>query len=241
MIKRQLPLAIVLLLPWLASSTVYGMGLRSIAAMPVGKASAILRVQLIRNDDADMETLMTNLAYGIDGKQTLMLGLPYRISPAGKDRLGDASLLYRYEIYSDYSKDGQMRLGLLAGAVVPTESDNDTRAQFGGVSIFTYKRHELDASLLWVDGPGITPKTGRYDISWQYRLAPAARPQWDLVPEWYSVVEYGGRWTEGIGTKEQATIGLQRVVERYVIEAGIVRDLEQPKHTQYIVSTRIRF
>ena len=47
------------------------------------------------NADRDVNVLTTNLAYGISGTQTLFLGLPYRLSPSGPDRLADLNVLCR--------------------------------------------------------------------------------------------------------------------------------------------------
>ena len=50
----------------------WSMGLRSFVALPVEKGGQILRLQMERNDDSDVNTAIASLAYGLSGKQTLM-------------------------------------------------------------------------------------------------------------------------------------------------------------------------
>ena len=56
-----------------------------------------------------------------------------------------------------------------------------------------------------------------------------------------SVVELGGRWREGAHTTHQLTLGLQRIAGRWVVESGVVRDLNAPHNTGYLLSVRLHF
>ena len=56
-----------------------------------------------------------------------------------------------------------------------------------------------------------------------------------------AVVELGGRWQEGTNTTHQLTLGLQRIAGHWVVEGGIVRDLNAPHNTGYLLSVRLHF
>ena len=101
------------------------MGLRSFVALPIEKGGQVLRLQMERNSDRGVDRTIASLAYGLSGKQTLMFGLPYRVSPSGGEQLGDFSALYRHIVWQIDTPARTSRLGLLAGAVVPTESGRD--------------------------------------------------------------------------------------------------------------------
>ena len=58
----------------LYSTLVYGMGLRSFVALPVEEDGAVLRFQNIYAKDTDVDNLVSSFAYGIDAKQTILLG-----------------------------------------------------------------------------------------------------------------------------------------------------------------------
>ncbi|MHB1142325.1 MAG: hypothetical protein ACYC1T_11300 [Sulfuricaulis sp.] len=226
-----------LLAPGLASA----MGLRSFVALPLEKGGTVLRLFAERNTDTDVDTLTTELAYGLSGTQTLFFGLPYRLSPAGSDRTGDLSALYRHIVWQVDTVDGTSRLGLLGGAVLPTESGRDGQLQAGAVATFFRRRYEWDLDLLYQKGLDQAPDSGRYDISWQYRLAPAVYPAWGIGSEWDGVLELNGRWTEGNETIHQVTAGLQWIHRRWVLEGGVVQDLNGPEDTRLVLSTRIHF
>lgn len=225
------------LLPGLVSA----MGLRSFVALPLEKGGTVVRFQATQNTDTDVDVLTTNLAYGISARQTLFFGLPYRLSPAGDDRNGNLSVLYRHTILQDDTSSGTRRLGLLGGVVLPTESDRDGHIQVGAVATFFHQRNEFDLDLLYRSGLDEARDTARYDASWQYRLSPATRSGWGIKPEWYSVLELNGRWLEDSDTRHQVTAGLQWIQRRWVLEGGVYRDLNGPKDTSLIFSTRIHF
>lgn len=228
---------------WLmvSSSGAWAMGLRSFVALPLEKGGTVLRFFDEYNLDRDVNILSTNLAYGISGKQTLFFGLPYRLSPSGGDRLSDLNVLYRHIVWQVDDDIGTSRLGLLGGVVVPTDSGRDLRVQAGAVATFFRRRHEWDLDVLWVQGTGNAPNSARYDISWQYRLTPAAYPEWGAATEWDGVLELNGRWVEGNTLVHQFTAGLQWIHRRWVLEAGVVQDLNGPQATRLVLSTRIHF
>ncbi|RLA04125.1 MAG: hypothetical protein DRQ45_01525 [Gammaproteobacteria bacterium] len=217
------------------------MGIRSFVALPLEKGGTVVRLFGERNQDQDVNVLTTNLAYGITAKQTLFLGLPYRLSPDGGDRLGDVSALYRYTTWQADTMQGTSRLGLLGGVVVPTDSDRDVRLQAGAVATFYRQRHEWDLDALWIEGLGDARDRARYDIAWQYRLTPAEYPEWGIGSEWDLDLELGGRWERGNDMVHQATIGLQSIHKRWVLEGAVVKDLNGPGDTRFILSTRVHF
>ncbi len=219
----------------------WSMGLRSFVALPVEKGGQILRLQMERNDDSDVNTAIASLAYGLSGKQTLMFGLPYQVSPGGSDQLGDLSALYRHIVWQVDAPGRTSRLGLLAGAVIPTESGRDGAIQAGAVATFYRGRYAWDLDVLYQSGRADRPDAGRYDISWQYRLTPAEYPDWGLVPEWDVVLELGGRYSEGRSTTHQATGGLQWVHRRWVLEGGLTKDLNGPRDRRALLSFRWHF
>jgi len=225
----------------MAPTFVHAMGLRSFVALPLEQGGTVLRLFAERNTDTDVDTLTTELVYGISGTQTLFFGLPYRLSPAGSDRTGDLSALYRQIVWQVDNDIGTSRLGLLGGAILPTESSRDGQLQVGAVATFFRRRYEWDLDLLYQKGHDQAPDSGRYDISWQYRLSPAVYPAWGIGSEWDGVLELNGRWLEGNETIHQFTAGLQWIHRRWVLEGGVVQDLNGPEDRRFVLSTRIHF
>ena len=230
-----------LLAAGLSVPAVYAMGLRSFVALPVDKGGMVVRLQYQRNTSTSTDVLVTNVAYGLSGQQTLLFGLPYRLSPGGKDRTGDLIALYRHIVWQDDTVAGTRRIGLLGGVVIPTESDRDARLQAGAVATFYQGRTEWDIDALWIQGLDDATNRARYDIAWQYRLSPAAYPDWGIGQEWVLDLELGGRWEEGNSMVHQVTIGLQSIHRQWVFEAGVVQDLNGPDDTRLIFSTRFHF
>lgn len=230
---------IAALLIW--SGTASAMGLRSFVALPLEEGGIVLRAIAERNTDRDIDLLTTNLAYGISGKQTLFFQLPYRLSPGGADRTGDLGVLYRHITWQDDTDTGTSRLGLLGGAVLPTDSERDGQIQAGAVATFFRKRYEWDLDVLYRMGYDTARDSARYDISWQYRLSPANYPKWGIASEWDGVLELNGRWNEGNETIHQITAGLQWIHRRWVLEGGFYKDLNGPQTTSLLISTRIHF
>ena len=217
------------------------MGLRSFVALPLDKDGKVVRAQYQRNTTMDTDGLVINVAYGLSGKQTLLFGLPTRLSPGGADRTGDLSALYRHIVWQDDSTQGTRRFGLLGGLVMPTKSDRETRIQVGAVATFYKARTEWDLDALWIEGLNDSKNQARYDIAWQYRLDPAVYPEWGISREWHIDLELGGRWNEGNTMVHQATIALQSIHRQWVFEGGRVQDLNGPDEMRFILSTRFQF
>ncbi|MEA3274076.1 MAG: hypothetical protein U9Q81_02015 [Pseudomonadota bacterium] len=223
------------------AADVSAMGIRSFVALPLEEGGTVLRLFGQRNRDQNLNVLTSNLAYGVSARQTLFLGLPYRLSSGEGDRLGDLSALYRYTAWQVDNLEGTSRLGLLGGTILPTDSDRDVRLQVGAVATFFRRRHEWDLDALWVEGLGKARDRARYDIAWQYRLTPAEHPVWGIGDEWDLDLELGGRWERGSDMVHQATLGLQSIHKRWVLEGAVVQDVNGPRDTQYILSTRFHF
>ncbi len=221
--------------------TATAMGLRSFVALPIEKGGAVARLQVTHNDDTDTTVGITNFAYGLSHRQTVLLGLPYRLNPAGNQRLGDISALYRQIVWQDDRHEGTSRLGLLGGAVIPGDSDRDAAIQAGFVATFYQGRVEWDIDALYQVGLDQRADSGRYDLSRQYRLTPAQYPDWGISSEWDLATELNGRWTEGNEVVHQATLGLQWIHQTWVLEGGIAQDLNGPDETRYLLSTRFHF
>jgi len=200
------------------TNNAYSMGLRSFVALPVEKEGAVIRLALEHAKDSDTDTLITSMAYGLSAKQTLLFGLPYRLSPAGNNRQGDISALYRHITWQQDSQSGTNRLGLLGGVIVPTEEDRDAAVQAGFVFTHVKNRHEIDIDALYQLGIEDRTDSGRYDISWQYRLSPSEYPDWGIGQELNSVLELNGRWAEGNNVTHQLTAGLQWIHQKLVID-----------------------
>jgi len=225
----------------LITTTGWSMGLRSFVALPVDKGGTVLRFQGERNNDRDVNRLIASAAYGLSGNKTVLLGLPYRLSPGGGDRRGDLSVLYRPIVWQVDAPARTNRLGLLGGVIVPGDSNRDFALQGGAVATFYRGRYGWDLDFLYQAGLADRPDRARYDVSWQYRLTPAEYPDWGVGSEWDGVLELGGRYTEGRSVVHQATAGLQWIHQGWVLEGGVTRDLNGPRDTRFLVSVRIHF
>ena len=217
------------------------MGLRSFVALPIEKGGSVVRLQVERNNDTDVDTAITNVAWGLSHNQTLLFGLPYRLSPSGENRLGDFSALYRRIVWQDDHREGTSRLGLLGGVILPTDSSRDEAIQAGLVATFYRGRVEWDFDALYQSGFDQRRDTARYDISRQYRLTPAEYPEWGIGSEWDIVTELNGRWAEGNEIIHQVTLGLQWIHQKWVLESGVIQDLNGPEATRFLLSTRFHF
>lgn len=219
----------------------HGMGLRSFVALPVEKNGAVIRFAFEHANEPNTDVLSTSAAYGLNAGQTLLLGVPYRLSPSGADQQGDLSLLYRHIVWQKNRLSGTSRLGLLGGAITPAGSDRNAAIQTGFVFTHFKGRHEIDVDALYQAGIENRPDSGRYDISWQYRLSPAEFPDWGIPSGLNSVLELNGRWDTVSGSVQQVTTGLQWVHRKWVIEGGITQDLNVTKDLSYLLSTRFHF
>jgi len=167
--------------------------------------------------------------------------MPYRLKPSDGDQQGDLSLLYRYMLLQDDRLDGTSRFALLAGAIIPTESKRDYAAQAGFVYTYFKNRHEIDVDILYKKGLDNRLDTANYDLSWQYRLSPEVRDDWGITQELNSVVEFNGRWVEGNTITQQVTVGLQWIHATWVLEGGVVKDLNNAKEERLLLSARFHF
>ena len=217
------------------------MGLRSFVALPIEKGGSVLRFQNIYASQSEVDLFVTSFAYGIDAKQTLLVGMPYRLKPSEGERQGDVSLLYRYMLVQDDNFEGTSRLGLLGGVIIPTFSERDYAGQAGFVYTYFRDRHEIDVDLLYKKGFDARLDSGSYDVSWQYRLFPPIRDDWGISQELNSVVELNGRWFEGTTITHQLTLGLQWIHANWVLEGGFVKDLNNAKEERYLLSVRFHF
>ncbi len=222
-------------------SLVDAMGLRSFVALPVEKGGGVVRLTSEYNDDSEVNQLRTNMAYGLDHRQTLLLGVPYRLSPSGSDRVGDVSVLYRNIIIQKDKFNSTVRLGLLGGFILPTDDDRDAAIPLGFVTTFYSSRTEIDIDALYQIGLSDRKDSGRYDISWQYRLSPAEYPDWGVDSELGSVIELRGNWTQDEKTMHEATLGLQWIHQKWLVEGGAVRDINGPHETRFLLGVRFHF
>jgi hypothetical protein len=237
-VKIFLPLLLILLNIGVNTSS-FGMGLRTFVALPVEKGGKVVRFRLI--DNKITTALLSSGAYGITSKKTLLMGLPYRLSPSGSNRLGDVSLMYRQITLQNDSAEGTNRLGLLGGAVISTNSNRDSALQGGFVFTHFKNKNEIDVDFIYQKGLGERLDNGRYDLSWQHRLLPKVRPDWGFSTEINSVIELNGRWKESNSTTHQLTLGLQKVYKTWVLESGVTKDINKNHDVSYLLSTRFNF
>ena len=217
---------------------IFAMGLRSFVALPVEKGGSVLRATAEHNADTEANQLTLSTAYGISHRQTLLFKVPYRLSSGDGHRTGDVSALYRLIVRQSDTEHGTDRLGLLGGVVIPTNSKRDEGVQMGAIFTHYRGRNEIDIDVLYQQGLGNRNNTARYDLSWQHRIKPSTYPDWGIPHEWHVVTELGGRWSEGQSTVHQFTVGIQRVAKRWVLEGGVIQDLNEPRHTRFLVSVR---
>jgi hypothetical protein len=149
--------------------------------------------------------------------------------------------LYRQTLWQSDTASGTNRFAFLGGFIIPTDSNRDGAAQAGFVFTHFKDKHEIDIDALYLNGFNNRNDSGRYDISWQYRLNPKILPDWGIENEIYSVLEINGRWKQGNKTSQQITAGLTWVKPKWVIEGGLVKELNNQKDTHLIISTRFHF
>jgi hypothetical protein len=119
-------------------------------ALPVGKGEFVNREQLVLSRSGKdpsgagrklmVNTLVSVLAYGIDGKLTLFGVLPYidkklSLPAPGADSvkrisrgIGDSSIFLRYTLHQNDQRGSTFRLAAFGGAKIPTGSDSDKDA-----------------------------------------------------------------------------------------------------------------
>jgi hypothetical protein len=217
------------------------MGLRSFVALPVDKGGYVSRFLYQDNLDTDQSALVTNLAYGINSKNSLLLGIPYLGLPGRENRFGDLSALLRHTLWQRDQPGATRRLALLAGALVSSHSGEDGGFQLGLVFTEYSGRNEWDIDALFVVGSGDRPNSGRYDLSWQYRLSPSRYSRWGISSQLNGVLELNGRWVDGADFIHQVTAGLQWVHPRWVLEGGLFKDMNGPEDLSALMSVRFHF
>ncbi len=219
----------------------HGMGLGSFVALPVEKQGAVMRWVFEHQKKTNINQLKTNIDVGLSAKQTLLIGLPYQISPSKKNQQGDLSAIYRHIIWQKDRLTGTDRLGLLAGVVIPTAQQRKIATQAGFVLTHFEQRHEIDIDLLYQAGLDGRKDKGRADLSWQYRLFPQKRLDWGISSELNSIVEFNGRWVERNKMTQKITLGWQWINKKWVLEGGISKAINNQSNLQYILSTRFHF
>ncbi|MCJ8319475.1 MAG: hypothetical protein MJK12_07565 [Colwellia sp.] len=217
------------------------MGLRSLVALPIDKHGYIVRFSYLHLISDDSANFITSVAYGLSNKQALLFGMPYNVRTSEDASFGDLSALYRHTVIQHDFFSGTSRLALLAGAIVPSNNDRNPAIQTGLVYTLFKDRYEIDIDVLYQVGLDNRADSGRYDISWQYRLSPSLYPDWGIASELHLVTELNGRWQQENKITHQVTIGFQWVNPTWVIEGGIVKDLNHNNDLSYLLSTRFHF
>ncbi len=222
-------------------SQTYAMGLRSFVALPINTGGGVVRFLNDYNFDANTDVFISALAYGISPKQSLFFALPTRLNPTGARRLGDFSALYRHTLFQKDNANGTNRLGFLGGFVLPTSSTRDSAAQAGFVFTRYHNRYEIDVDALYQKGFDNRGDSGRYDVSWQYRINPKILPEWGISNQLFTVLELNSRWQQGNSTSQQLTAGLTWAKAKYVVEGGFVKELNHREDTHFVLSARFHF
>ena len=244
-------IVIVALLALLSVPNANSMGLRSLVALPLDKYGYVIRFLYVHATNSNSDNFISSAAYGLNNKQALLFSIAYKITPRDEQEFSELSTLYRHTVIQDDFFSGTSRLALLAGAILPISDspiDNDPSnkhrdpaIQVGFVYTFFKNRHEFDFDALYQTGIDSRPNSGRYDISWQYRLSPSIYPDWGIAPEVYTVTELGGRWQAGDNVTHQVTIGLQWVQSTWIIEGGIVKNISNNNDLTLLLSSRYHF
>ena len=160
------------------TSTAWAISLRTLVALPIPKGDTVFRLLNTHNTDTDANNLSASAAYGINKAGTVFLGMPYRIYPKGNARTGDISVLYRHMLIQEDRIDGTFRLGALLGGFIPTTGNSDGGLREGLVATYYRDRTEIDVDVIIKQGIKQSLNEFNYDISWQYRIAPAEYPEW---------------------------------------------------------------
>ncbi|WP_057830551.1 hypothetical protein [Colwellia sp. TT2012] len=195
-------IASITLLSLLNVPNAYSMGLRSFVALPLDKHGYVVRFLYEHITGSTSGNFHTSTAYGLSNDQALLFTIPYKITANDENHFGELSALYRHTVMQDDFFSGTARLALLAGAIVPMSnvpsandaSDNvrEFAVQAGFVYTFFQGRHEFDIDALYQTGINSRADSGRYDISWQYRLLPSIYPDWGIYPLPFKVQDLSG-------------------------------------------------
>ncbi len=233
--------ACLVALTCLVGNVAYAGGLRSLVALPLEPGGIIVRLQGIGSSSPDNISVAGTLLYGLTTRQTLILSVPYRDLETGDDGFGYVTGLYRRTVYQHDEPNATRRIAVIGGVRVPTDGDLDPQISAGLVTTIYKRRSEWDLDLVWMHGLGRSGNNARYDVSWQYRLTPAEYPEWGIPTEWQSVVELGGRYAEGSEMVHQLTVGALWVHPSWVLETGIIQDLNGPNATSFLLGIRKHF
>jgi len=233
--------ACLIALTCLVGNVAYAGGLRSLVALPLEPGGIIARLQGIGSSSPDNISVAGTLLYGLTTRQTLILSVPYRDLETGDDGFGYVTGLYRRTVYQYDEPNATRRIAVIGGLRAPTDGDLDPQISAGLVATMYKQRSEWDIDLVWMEGLGRSGNNARYDVSWQYRLTPAEYPEWGIPTEWQSVVELGGRYAEGSEMVHQLTVGALWVHPSWVLETGIIQDLNGPNATSFLLGIRKHF
>jgi len=216
-------------------------GLRTLVALPLEPGGIVTRLQVVGSSNPDNMLVSASVLYGLTTRQTLIINVPYRNLQRGDDGFGYVTGLYRGTVYQYDEPGATRRIAVIGGLRVPTDSDLDTQIAAGLVATVYKQRSEWDFDIVWMQGLGRGGNNARYDVSWQYRLTPSEYPEWGIPTEWQSVVELGGRYAEGSEMVHQLTVGALWVHPSWVLEAGVIQDLNGPDVTSFLLGIRKHF
>ncbi len=239
--KSHCALAWLVALAYLLGQAAHAGGLRSLVALPLEPGGIVTRLQVVGSLSPDNKHVSGTVLYGLTTNQTLIFSVPYRDLELGDDGFGYVTGLYRRTVYQHDEPNATRRIAVIGGLRVPTDSDLDPQISAGLVTTIYRRRSEWDIDLVWMEGLGRSGNNARYDISWQYRLTPSEYPEWGTPTEWQSVVELGGRYAEGSEMVHQLTVGALWVHPSWVLEAGVIQDLNGPDVTSFLLGIRKHF
>ena len=234
-------LACLLALAYLPGHAANAGGIRSLVALPLESGGIIARLQAIGSSSPDNTTVAGTVLYGLTRRQTLIISVPYRDLEFGDNGFGYVTGLYRGTVYQHDEPNATSRVAVIAGLRLPTDSNLDPQIAAGLVATVYKQRSEWDFDLVWMEGLGRSGNNARYDVSWQYRLTPSEYPEWGIPTEWEAVVELGGRYAQGSEMVHQLTVGALWVHPDWVLEAGIIQDLNGPDVTSLLLGIRKHF
>jgi len=240
-VRSHRALSWLLALACLPGHVTHAGGLRSLVALPLEPGGVVTRLQFVASSSPDNLTIAGTVLYGLTTRQTLIISVPYRDLEFGDDGFGYVTGLYRRLVYQHDEPNATRRIAVIGGLRAPTDGDLDPQISAGLVATLYKQRSEWDIDLVWMEGLGRSGDNARYDVSWQYRLTPSEYPEWGIPTEWQSVVELGGRYAEGSAMVHQLTVGALWVHPSWVLETGIIQDLNGPDEMSFLLGIRKHF
>lgn len=238
-LHRALPCLVAL--ACLPGHVAHAGGIRSLVALPLEPGGIVGRLQLVGSSSPNNVTVAGTVIYGLTTRQALIINVPYKKLEFGDDGFEYVTALYRGMVYQRDAPNATRRIAVIGGLRLPTDSKLDPQIAAGLVATVYRQRSEWDFDLVWMEGLGRSGNNARYDVSWQYRLSPAEYPEWGIPAEWESVIELGGRYAEGSKMVHQLTVGALWVHPDWVLEAGIIQDLNGPDATSLLLGIRKHF